>query len=159
MIPMDFWWNSTPFFGAAAFSTMKIGDFRRSTSWTLTPLVLLQIKIPLHKYEITKHGIRWWNNNIEWRRGVCNLGGSSDRGHCSGMTGVSVWSHVGHPSGVTKSHPGLEHFWGGGSGILDHLDHCSKLKYVAWITFFLRASTSLAFILSETVEIIGHQPF
>ena len=27
--PMDFWRNSTPFFGAAAFCTTKNGDFRK----------------------------------------------------------------------------------------------------------------------------------
>ena len=27
--PMDFWWNSTPFFGADAFCKTKTGDFRR----------------------------------------------------------------------------------------------------------------------------------
>ena len=29
VVPMDFWRNSTPFFGVAAFCTTKNGDFRR----------------------------------------------------------------------------------------------------------------------------------
>ena len=29
--PIDFWQNSTPHFGAAAFCTMKMGKFRRQT--------------------------------------------------------------------------------------------------------------------------------
>ena len=39
MVPLEPWQNSTPFFGAAAFCTTKIGDFR--TSSTLSSLMTL----------------------------------------------------------------------------------------------------------------------
>ena len=44
MVPLEPWRNSTPFFGAAAFCTTKIGDFRTSsalsslTTWLRRPL-------------------------------------------------------------------------------------------------------------------------
>jgi len=44
MVPLEPWQNSTPFFGAAAFCTTKIGDFRTSstlsslTTWLRRPL-------------------------------------------------------------------------------------------------------------------------
>ena len=49
MVPIEPWQNSTPFFGAAAFCTTKIGDFR--TSSTLSSL-MTWLRRPLRKYQL-----------------------------------------------------------------------------------------------------------
>ena len=49
MVSLEPWRNSTPFFGAAAFCTTKIGDFR--TSSTLSSL-MTWLKRPLRKYQL-----------------------------------------------------------------------------------------------------------
>ena len=49
MVPIEPWRNSTPFFGAAAFCTTKIGDFR--TSSTLSSL-MTWLRRPLRKYQL-----------------------------------------------------------------------------------------------------------
>ena len=49
MVPLEPWRNSTPFFGAAAFCTTKIGDFR--TSSTLSSL-MTWLRRPLRKYQL-----------------------------------------------------------------------------------------------------------
>ena len=45
MLPLEPWWNSTPFFGAAAFCTTKIGDFRTSSTLSF-------LRRPLRKYQL-----------------------------------------------------------------------------------------------------------
>ena len=49
MLPLEPWRNSTPFFGAAAFCTTKIGDFR--TSSTLSSL-MTWLRRPLRKEQL-----------------------------------------------------------------------------------------------------------
>ena len=49
MVSLEPWRNSTPFFGAAAFCTTKIGDFR--TSSTLSSL-MTWLRRPLRKYQL-----------------------------------------------------------------------------------------------------------
>jgi len=49
MAPMDFWRNSTPFFGAAVLCATKIVDFRRRPSWLLSTLVLLHLNLEFWK--------------------------------------------------------------------------------------------------------------
>ena len=51
MAPIDPWWNSTPVFGAVAFCTTNIKDFR-------TPLTLTSSTIPL-TYSSQKRSLRW----------------------------------------------------------------------------------------------------
>ena len=41
MTPMDFWRNSTPFFGVSAFCTTKICDFRSWLIWSFCTLVFV----------------------------------------------------------------------------------------------------------------------
>ena len=51
MAPIDAWQNSTPVFGAVAFCTTNIKDFR-------TPLTLTSLTIPL-TYSSQKRSLRW----------------------------------------------------------------------------------------------------
>ena len=43
--PLDFWQNSTPFFGAAAFCKTKIGDFIRRPSQSFSTIVLVNFVV------------------------------------------------------------------------------------------------------------------
>ena len=61
MAPMDFWRNSTPFFGAAALCTTKIVDFRRWPSWSLSTLVLLHLNLEFWKT------LSFWKTYSFWK--------------------------------------------------------------------------------------------
>ena len=55
MTPMDFWRNSTPFFGAAALCTTKIEDFRGSLTLTSkTTLSIVELFIEEEVIEVDK---------------------------------------------------------------------------------------------------------
>ena len=60
MVPMEPWRNSTPFFGAAAFCTTKIDDFRASstlsslTTWLRRPLRKDQLGGTVAAFSTTK---------------------------------------------------------------------------------------------------------